>query len=557
MLVIGGYGGFGARVSTLLAQAGWSVTVAGRSLAKAASLCRSHPELALRPVALDRDQPIDTLLCSLAPWLVIDAAGPFQGIDYRIAQSCIAAGSHYVDLADGRDFVAGIARLHVQAKAAGLCLISGASSVSALTSAVADRLAAGLETVSLIDIALSASNRASGSRSVTSAILSYLGKPIRLWRGGRWSFGHGWQELSRIRFAIPGERPIRRHVALCDVPDLELLPQRYRGRPAVRFRAGSELAVQNVGLWLLSWPLRWRWFGSASGLIGLALLAQKALRPLGGDRSAMSVLVKGWTGKQAVERRWTVYAARGDGPWIPSLAAPLIADTLAKDELQPGAYPAVGLIDLATFERAFERFHIRTGYEARAVQPLYRRIMGDAFDRLPPAVQAMHMVIGDAGAEGVADVSSGGPVARLIARLFGLPAAGRSVPLHLRMQEEEGVETWTRTFGKSSFASRLSQRGQLLVERFGLLRFGMALAPEPSGLSMPLRRWWIGPVPMPLRLAPRIRGFEEARTDGFHFDVEIRLLLVGLLTRYRGRLTRSTEASAVPAARPDPRSPPA
>jgi hypothetical protein len=46
-----------------------------------------------------------------------------------------------VDLADGRDFVCGIDVLDPQAKAAGVLLLSGASSVPALSSAVVDALA--------------------------------------------------------------------------------------------------------------------------------------------------------------------------------------------------------------------------------------------------------------------------------------------------------------------------------------------------------------------------------------------------------------------------------
>jgi saccharopine dehydrogenase-like NADP-dependent oxidoreductase len=41
----------------------------------------------------------------------VDAAGPFQGAEPRVARAAIAAGLHYVDLADARDFVAGFRAL--------------------------------------------------------------------------------------------------------------------------------------------------------------------------------------------------------------------------------------------------------------------------------------------------------------------------------------------------------------------------------------------------------------------------------------------------------------
>jgi len=37
---------------------------------------------------------------------VIHCAGPFQSQDYRVALAAMAAGAHYLDLADGRQFVA-------------------------------------------------------------------------------------------------------------------------------------------------------------------------------------------------------------------------------------------------------------------------------------------------------------------------------------------------------------------------------------------------------------------------------------------------------------------
>src|SRR6202012_466683 len=105
--------------------------------------------------------------------------------------------------------------------------------------------------------------------SVTRAILSYAGRPVRLWRGQAWRHGLGWQEMARITFRVAGAPPLRRRVALCDVPALGLLPDLYPGRPAVRFRAGTELAVENVGLWLLSWLVRWHWLPSLRPLTGL------------------------------------------------------------------------------------------------------------------------------------------------------------------------------------------------------------------------------------------------------------------------------------------------
>ena len=554
VLVLGGYGGFGGRVAWLLAEDGFEVLVGGRSAAKAGAFCARHPGLPLRPKAVDRSGDLKALFVTEAVWLVVDAAGPFQGSDYRVAEACIAAGCHYLDLADGRDFVCGFDRLDGAARAAGVTAISGASSVPALSAAAIDRLGLGLDRLTRIDMALSASNRASGGTSVTRAILSYVGRPIAIWRGQDWRAGFGWQEMGKLRFALGGHAPLERRVALCDVPDLDLLPERYPGRPAVRFRAGTELAIHNVGLWLLSWPVRWGLVRRLGFLTTAGVRVQRLLGGIGGERSAMQVEVSGWADGAPARRTWTVLAEAGDGPWIPAMAAPLLARRIAAG-MAPGARSAAGALTLEEFDQAFERFAIATATEETRPEPLYRRIMGDNFERLPPAVRAAHQVAGELVLRGEARIARGSsPLARLAGRLLRFPSAADAVPVSVWMEECGGAEIWRRDFGGHRLATRMSRRGRLLVERFGLLRFGMELKLEPDGLSMPIRRWWIGPMPMPMALAPRGLGREREIEGRFHFDVPIALPLAGPLIHYRGWLEPAGiedagESGSKPAAR--------
>jgi len=532
VLVLGGYGGFGGRAAVLLAEAGFAVIVAGRRLGGAQDFCARRPDLAMRPLALDRRDGLG----EEKPWLVVDAAGPFQDSDYRLPEACIAAGCHYIDLADGRDFVCGIGRLDAAAKEAGVVVISGASSLPALTSAVCDRLAAGLERVSAIDMALSVGNRATSGASTVRAILSYVGRPVRLWRGAAWRQGFGWQEIGKVRFSLTGRPALRKRVALCEVPDLSLFPERYPGRPAVRFRAGTELEAENILLWLLSWPVRWGWFKSLLGLSGIGWRLQQMVGRIGGDRSAMRVTVSGWQGEQAVRRDWTVLAERGDGLWIPALAVPLLAAKLAEG-LLAGARSAAGCLTLEDYEPAFAPLALTAAVEESSPEPLYARIMGRDFERLPAAVRALHLVNGDFAASGIAEIARGRNVAaRLIGRVMGFPPAGSGVPVSVWMREQQGVETWRRDFGGSCFESRLSNRGGRLVERFGPIRFEMDLRLERNGLSMPFRRWWVGPLLMPRFLLPRGLACEYEAEGRFHFDVPIALPLVGLLIHYKGWL---------------------
>ncbi|WP_216352914.1 SDR family oxidoreductase [Sphingomonas sp. LM7] len=528
ILVIGGYGGFGARLTRRLLAAGHQVLVAGRSGDKAAAFCAGLP--GAEPAVADRDSGIGMVLARERPELVIDAAGPFQASGYTVPEACIAMRISYLDLADGRAFVVGIGRLDAAAKAAGVPVVAGASSVPALSGAVV-RALAGEDAVRQVEIAISASNRAVAGRSVAAAILSYVGKPIVLWLGRRRHLATGWQELRRECFAIAGEKPLRRWVALADVPDADLLPAAIEGRPATIFRAGTELGFQMIALWLLSWPVRWGWIGTLRGAAGWLHPLQHLTGWAGSDRSAMSVTVT----LAGLERRWTLIAREGDGPEIPTLAAALLAEEILAGRVAPGARDAGGLLTLAQFEPLFARLAIRHAITERKSIPLYQRAMGARFRALPEQVREMHRLHGDGGARGEGTVIRGKGVAQLIGRIMDFPPSG-TWPLHVSFAERCGRERWNRDFGGHRFSSELSQARAGVVERFGPLRFEFDLPSDSAGLRMVLRRWSAFGVPMPRLLGPRIAAREWQEDDRFRFEVDVRLPLVGPVVRYAGWL---------------------
>lgn len=534
--MIGGYGGFGARISRRLADDGWEVYVAGRNLVKAQHFCAGRSNLLA--IELDRNSGVAGALSTYRPFAVVDAAGPFQGASYDVAHACIAARCHYLDIADGRDFVGGIAALDEAARGADVAVISGASSVPALSGAVLRELTPGMSELRAVEMAISASNRATAGVSVTRAIFSYIGRPIRIWRGRRWSTGYGWQDMHREDFRLPGMPPLEhRLVGLADVPDLDLLPDRLPGRPAVTFRAGTELTLQNLGVWAMSWLTRWGWLKHPDRLLPLMLGAQRLTSMFGSDRSGMIVRCFGLLQGARTERRWTLVASDGCGPEVPGLAVPVLLQRLRDRTLDAGARDAGPLLSLADFEPAFEAMPVRHAVTTHDLPPpLYARVMGAAFDALPPRVRAMHEVLRDHGAAGRATVTRGrNPLARVIAAVIGFPPEGEH-DLHVTFAERDGVETWTRDFSGRAFQSRLSQHGGRLVETFGLLRFGFELAGDVSGFTMHIRRWWLGPLPLPITLAPRSVAREWEADDRFQFDVPIVLPLVGLIVHYRGWL---------------------
>jgi NAD(P)-dependent dehydrogenase (short-subunit alcohol dehydrogenase family) len=537
VLIIGGYGGFGARLSRRLAAAGWQVLVAGRRLAAAAAFCTEVQGCA--PLIADRNQDLGPLLRAHKPDLLIDAAGPFQGNDYALPLACIAAGVHYLDLADARAFVAEIGSLDGAARAAGVCVISGASSVPALSGAVITDLAKDFTRLTAINTTISASNRATAGPSVAASIMSYVGKPLQIWRGGRWSTQTGWHLLRRERFDIAGRQSLNRLTALSDVPDHSIFPTNLTDQPATTFRAGPEFGFQVLGIWALSWLVRWRIIPSLSALSGWLRYLQAPTNKLGSDRSGMVVEVKGFNATGAKVARWTLIAEDGDGPEIPTLAAVLLADMIVDGQVAIGARDASTLLTLSQFQPQFDGLAIYTSRDETPYTPLFARVLGAQFDGLPKAVRDLHTLIGNGGAKGEALVTRGSSVlAGLVSAIMGFPRAGTH-PVHVTFDEHKGVEHWTRDFGGSIFSSHLSQNGGRMIERFGPLAFRLAITGEHEGLSMAVQGWTAFGIPMPRWLGPSTQAREWQDGDVFCFDVAINLPVIGMIVRYQGRMLQA------------------
>ena len=90
---------------------------------------------------LDSQQP-DALPAALrGAFALVDASGPFQGRSYAVPEACIELGIHYVDVADGRQYVAGFSLLDAAARAKGSLLVTGAGAIPAAAAALIDSMA--------------------------------------------------------------------------------------------------------------------------------------------------------------------------------------------------------------------------------------------------------------------------------------------------------------------------------------------------------------------------------------------------------------------------------
>lgn len=353
VLVLGGYGVFGARLVRRLAAAGMAdLVVAGRSLDAARALageCAPPAGVAVEALSIDaRSDGLADALREQAPHIVVNASGPFQGADHRVARACLAAGCHHIDLADDRRFVAGVAALHTAARDTGLLIVSGASSVPALSSAVADHLAQGLARVDHIEIGISPGQRTERGLSTVRGVLKGCGQAFDHADGAR---EIAWWGTRRVHYPDP---VAWRRLSPCEVPDLDLLPPRYPGQPRVRFGAGLESGLLHRGLNAMALLTRLRLVRDWSQYAPWLWRTARWFDRWGSDAGAMHVRLCGATpdGKP-VQRVWALVAREGHGLHVPTLAAAaLVAQWPGGAFRTPGAGPCVGLLSLAEFQRA-------------------------------------------------------------------------------------------------------------------------------------------------------------------------------------------------------------
>lgn len=371
VLVLGGYGVFGSRVARSLARhEELDVVVAGRNARAAAAFCASLNGGSARPATLDcaAADAVERLM-ALSPRVVVDTVGPFHARNHGIARGCAENRVHYLDLADNRRHVCAIARLDALARANDVLIASGASTVPALSTAVADELARGL-TMHEIDLGISPGHRAPRGLATVESILSYCGHAIPAFTRGQASTEFGWGGLHRHRYPPPVGM---RWLSNVDVPERNLWPARYPDLRSIRLAAGLERSTLHLALSAASRVVRLGLIRTLVPCARLMIRVADAFDAWASDAGAMHVRVSGLdSGGRALERTWTLIAEGGDGPQIPATPAALLVKKLAGvsgySPLQVrGAIPCMGLLTLAELMRELAPFAIRTRLDEEEV----------------------------------------------------------------------------------------------------------------------------------------------------------------------------------------------
>lgn len=539
VVLVGGYGVFGSLLSELLARDGHEVWIAGRNLEKAQEQAARIGGQALQ---VDLFKAPDAVF-AVAPDVVVDAAGPYQlyGDDpYKLAKLCIGEGVHYLDLSDSAAFTTGISKLDETAKAEGVSVLSGASSVPGLSSVVVRTLAADLDEIVAIESAILPGNKAPRGRSVIASIIGSVGEPMRLWQGDMWMTVRGWSGGKTFQL---DERTQRKGYQI-SVPDCALFPAHFRAR-SVRFYAGMELPVMNWSLSALR-HIRKIWaFDMPGPAIDLIQWAANLLRPFGTDRGGMMVKVIGTRGDAAIIKTWRLMAEAGQGPYVPGIIVRTLLRNL--ESVEPGARACLSEVPLTAVEDAMSDLAITTYQEETRQKPLFQEALGEHWDDLSPQAKALHSVQDVARFSGIARVDRGtSMLARLVASVFGFPPAAEAVRVTVTKTVTPDGELWERDFAGKRFRSLLNPSPHPLHvrERFGPFNFEQALPIENGVMRLDVKRGWFLGITMPRWAKPKSQAQEFVEDGKFHFDVALSLPLFGsLIVRYRGWLEPSGSAT--------------
>jgi len=346
VLVLGAYGFFGRRICAALAKnRRIQLILAGRNLEKATATALLLGLTAEHARVVDANNPhLAEQLRKMGIDTLIHTAGPFQRQDYAVARAAIAAHCHYLDLADGRAFVTGIASLDAAARAADVSVVSGVSSLPALSSAVVDRYLPEFSRLDAIRIGITSGAVVPGVATLR-AILGYCGKPVRVLQDGRWVEAFGWLDTQIHEFPKPVGT---RRLSCCDVPDLDLLPRRYPTAKTVSFHAGF---VSDAGHKLVEALARWVRDGRLQSALPFARplsVVGRWTESLFSSSGAMFVTLEGLAEDGSPHSlTWNLLAHDNHGPNIPCAAAIALANKMAAGVAIPaGATPCMGLLSL-------------------------------------------------------------------------------------------------------------------------------------------------------------------------------------------------------------------
>jgi hypothetical protein len=170
-----------------------------------------------------------------------------------------------------------------------------------------------------------------------------------------------------------------------------------------------------------------------------------------------------------------------------------------------------------------------------AVPSLYRHLLGPQLDLLPGALRRFHDAEQGGRARGTFQVERAAGFARnAIATLWGLPRAGRDLPVRLEVSVEGDRERWVRHFPDRTVVTKQWRDENLLMESFGPMSFSSAVVVDGSSLRYEFRRAWFVGVPLPSWISPYVDGRVHAGDAGWRVVVHVFAPFLGEIVHYEG-----------------------
>lgn len=331
IVLFGGYGTFGVHAARTLAAAGLLVRIAGRDPARA-------------DVVADVNDPASTARALSGARVAVNCTGPFSAMTMALPDACLAAGVHYVDIADDREWTARMRARDPEFRERGLTAAVGCSSLPGISGALALLAARRLSSVERARITLFIGNRNPKGEAAVRAALTQLGHPFPAPQG----MLRGFYGRETVTLPLPfGPRSVYDW----NSPELDLFPK-LLGAREVRVKVGFEARLATLS------------FAGLARLgprLGGLLLA--AMTPLAHPLSTF--------GHSGGFVKVELFAPDGT-----TTAATLGRESEGqKMAALPAAFVAQGLLDGTVTTRG-----VTTAYEAMGADRLIERLVAEGYD---------------------------------------------------------------------------------------------------------------------------------------------------------------------------------
>lgn len=337
--IFGGYGVFGSLVARELADL--PLRIAGRDSGRAARFAAS---VGGEGMAADVSDPASCARVLEGARIAVSCAGPFGDLTFALPEACLAAGVHYVDIADDRGWFARLRGMSDRFRSAGLTAACGCSTLPGISGALALVAAERLPEVRRARVTLFIGN---ANPKGTAAVESAAGQ-----LGRRFEAPQGTLIGLRGREVVDLPPPFGpRGVYDFDSPEMDLFPDLI-GAHEVRVKVGFESRMATASLAAMSY------LGPELGV------------PLSRASTPMARLASrfGHSGGYVKVELWSPDGERSDA-WIGG----------ARGGQRMAALPAA-FVARELYQGSVETRGTVASYEALGARPLLERISAAGYD---------------------------------------------------------------------------------------------------------------------------------------------------------------------------------